>query len=195
LLCCPVLWQTHVHTSTDPYDARSIGEIHHRAPIVGRGRVARGRGPPVRDLTVLLSIGIGIAAFALLWLLGRLFLSTAPATLARAIRWIVVALVAAAILVIVYAGRVWLAAALLPAFVVALLGWKRSAGDGESIDGHRAMSRAEALRILDLVEGASDEEIRDAHRRLMVRIHPDRGGSTFLAAKINEARDVLLRRG
>jgi curved DNA-binding protein CbpA len=56
------------------------------------------------------------------------------------------------------------------------------------------MTRPEALRILDLAEGASDDAIRDAHRRLMVRIHPDRGGSTFLAAKLNEARDVLLRR-
>jgi curved DNA-binding protein CbpA len=56
------------------------------------------------------------------------------------------------------------------------------------------MTRAEALEILDLKEGASDDEIRDAHRRLIVRIHPDRGGSTFLAAKLNEARDVLLHR-
>ncbi|MBM3534433.1 MAG: molecular chaperone DnaJ [Alphaproteobacteria bacterium] len=54
------------------------------------------------------------------------------------------------------------------------------------------MTRAEALRVLDLPEGATTEQIRDAHRRLMLANHPDRGGSTYLAAQINRAKDVLL---
>lgn len=67
----------------------------------------------------------------------------------------------------------------------------RGRGPAEASRSER-MSRAEALRVLDLSDGASDQEILDAYRRVMKSAHPDHGGSTYLAAKINEARDVLL---
>ncbi len=56
-----------------------------------------------------------------------------------------------------------------------------------------AMSRAEALKVLGLETNADDAEIKQAHHRLIAGLHPDRGGSAYLAAKINEARDVLLK--
>ena len=54
------------------------------------------------------------------------------------------------------------------------------------------MSRAEALDVLGLAGDAKPDDIKAAHRRLMGLIHPDRGGSNYLAAKINRAKDILL---
>lgn len=54
------------------------------------------------------------------------------------------------------------------------------------------MTREEALAVLGLAEGASEQEIKAAHRRLIQRVHPDVGGSADLAARINRAKDVLL---
>jgi DnaJ family protein C protein 19 len=54
------------------------------------------------------------------------------------------------------------------------------------------MTRREAALILGLREAAGEERVKDAHRRIMVANHPDSGGSSFLAAKVNEAKDVLL---
>ncbi len=54
------------------------------------------------------------------------------------------------------------------------------------------MDRAEAYQVLGLSSGASCEEIQAAYRRLIQRVHPDHGGSSYLAARLNQARDVLL---
>ena len=54
------------------------------------------------------------------------------------------------------------------------------------------MTRDEAFAVLGLRPGASEEEIRAAHRRLMRTAHPDTGGSDWVAARINQARDILI---
>ena len=62
------------------------------------------------------------------------------------------------------------------------------APEGASSD----MSYAEALQVLGLEEGATREEIIEAHRVMMQRNHPDRGGSTWVSARINQAKKILL---
>lgn len=70
----------------------------------------------------------------------------------------------------------------------------RSRADGSARAASTPMDEATALGILGLEPGADEAAIRAAHRRLMSRLHPDHGGSDWLAARINEARDFLLKR-
>jgi hypothetical protein len=70
--------------------------------------------------------------------------------------------------------------------------WRHRERQPPPADPRVDMSRAEALAVLGLAEGASEDEIKAAHRRLIQRMHPDAGGSADLAARINRAKDVLL---
>jgi hypothetical protein len=75
------------------------------------------------------------------------------------------------------------------------LGGQKGAGNGGAASANQqAMTRDEAYAILGLQPGADDQAVKKAHRQLMARFHPDRGGSDYLAALINHARDLLLGR-
>jgi len=66
-------------------------------------------------------------------------------------------------------------------------------GDDTARGRGAAMSEMEVWQVLGLEPGASQDAIRAAHRKLITKLHPDRGGTTYLARQINAARDILLR--
>lgn len=99
-------------------------------------------------------------------------------------------------------GLIALAAAVIP-FVRRLLGlvrwlpfvrkWlSRKQNGAPQRASARAMTHAEALKVLGLDQGATKQQIQQAHRSLMQKLHPDHGGNDYLAAQLNQARDVLL---
>jgi len=79
-------------------------------------------------------------------------------------------------------------------------GWREDAQADAAAGGRRSSARGgkmteeEAYQILGLQPGASAQDIARAHRSLIKKLHPDQGGSNYLAARVNEAKDALLRR-
>lgn len=89
-----------------------------------------------------------------------------------------------------------LAAAAVLSWQGSLWNYLRSKAEGPQVakrQGEETMSREEALEILELRGNPTREEIKAAHHKLMMKIHPDQGGSGYFAAKLNQAKDILLK--
>ena len=70
---------------------------------------------------------------------------------------------------------------------------KDSSDGGRSSSNASLMDKPQARQILEVGDNASHEEILSAHKRLMAKNHPDKGGSTYIASQINQAKDILLK--
>ena len=101
-------------------------------------------------------------------------------------------LLTAAGLVLFILGRSHWMAPLFTALAALTLQVISNKGKIPKASSSNTMSRAEALDILGLSGTPSNEEIIEAHRKLMQKVHPDQGGNDYLAAQLNQARQVLL---
>lgn len=125
----------------------------------------------------------------------RGLLSADPPRIGKWLRYIGAGLLSGLAAMFAWTGRLALAAP-LAGWALLLLrkkppGGFPGAGPAPAASGG-PVSEAEALEILGLQPEATGDEVRAAHRRLMQACHPDRGGSTYLAARLNAARDKLI---
>lgn len=150
---------------------------------------------------------IGLLLAGLLLLLLNWWANAQVKSAKNSLMWLIVAVCAVLALILLATGKAILAAvpALFaifrmfgPMVVSRLLSGinfgRFGAGSraGQEGKNHENLSRQEALEVLGLEEGASEKEITDAYRRLMAQVHPDKGGSDWMAAKLNAARRTLL---
>jgi len=141
---------------------------------------------------------LGLIALIACIFLFRVFVAADPGRLIAVARYAGIALLLLLIVFFSITER-WLPAVFLGGIAWSLYtegrllpaNWSRG-GAAQPKRRSSTMSREEALKVLGLGPGASQDDIREAHRRLILQNHPDRGGSDYLASKINEAKDVLL---
>jgi DnaJ family protein C protein 19 len=71
--------------------------------------------------------------------------------------------------------------------------FSNSSNSNSNMNSTSVMDKAQARQVLEVGDDASHEDIISAHKRLMAKNHPDKGGSTYIASQINQAKDVLLK--
>jgi hypothetical protein len=152
----------------------------------------------------MILISLGLAALVVLLLAAEGFSRAQVATLKRLLAWVAAlgGIALACLMLLTGRGLGALGSAVL--FAPLVMSWWRESQPGRappsssqkssSQGASSNLSRAEALEILGLKEPATAAEIRAAHHRLIQAVHPDKGGSDWLASRLNQARATLLKR-
>jgi hypothetical protein len=141
---------------------------------------------------LLLAIGLLIGLYALY----RFFLNADVRQIKALFLAALLAVLCVALFYMALTGRLAAALALMVAAAPIMLGifkeWK--AYKQQSQPETAVNTREEALKILGLKDSADEKDIQSAYKRLMQKIHPDHEGSEWMAAKLNQARDLLLKK-
>lgn len=151
---------------------------------------------------MIVAVLLGLAVLVAVLTLARWYATADVKNLKRTLAWLGIGLLALAAGFLALTGRMGAALAALAGLmvwagrIINLLNMGRQFGGlfgAKHPPPSPAMTEEEALRILGLARGATVEEIKAAHRRIIEQIHPDHGGSDYLAAKVNLAKDFLLK--
>lgn len=153
---------------------------------------------------MLLYLALGIGIVIILHLSLSAFARADSVRLRRWGKWLIAAGVVALLLVLIRMGQgpiaslvggIAVALPLITRLMQAYMVWRSVRGSFQAARrSSDPMTRDEARRILGVEANATEEEIQSSYKRLMQRLHPDHGGSEYLASKINQARDMLLKR-
>jgi len=143
-------------------------------------------------MIIAILFGLAIALLLLRW-----FLRADPAVLTSALRRSAIVLLVLAIAFLLFTKRLNFIFPLLLVFIPLLLPTLLKFFGNDAIRENpfkksSKMTIEEAYEVLDLEPGANRKEIKEAHKRLMKKVHPDTGGSNYMAQKLNEAKDLLL---
>ncbi|MGB4107148.1 MAG: DnaJ domain-containing protein [Alphaproteobacteria bacterium] len=140
---------------------------------------------------LILAIGLIIGIYALY----RFFLTAEVKQIKALGLAVFTGIIALAILILALTGKfpaaLALVMALFPLFIAYRRGKKISDGPPASSSG--TMTQKEAFEVLGLEPGATKDQITEAYKKLMMKVHPDIEGSDWMAAKLNQARDTLLK--
>lgn len=145
---------------------------------------------------LLLILGILLSVYGL----ARFFMRANVKQIKAALFAIFTIVLAAALFYMAVSGRLPAAIAAIGALAPIALGIIKQKARGQGTSGAQSpppatskMSKKEALEVLNLEEGASIADIKNAYKNLMKKVHPDAQGSEWMAGKLNDAKDVLLK--
>jgi len=151
---------------------------------------------------LVLAIGVLIGLYALY----RFFMKADIKQIKALFLTSVIVVLSLALFFMAITGRLPAALALLAAITPFAIGlWKIKQGGGATKDsssrrrpgsssnGNKPLTRKEALEVLGLKDNATQEDIKDAYKKLIKKVHPDHEGSEWMSTKLNEARDLLLK--